>query len=369
MQEPLSNHVKSSLSRSIRERVVASGISQDNPLADTSRIALPKAPDVGASKDVARTTEVASSEGSTAQFKSTLAALNAKITCGKVATLATLGAILYAGVPPLLEHVPVGLLKFLVGFKATEIVSSLWGQRRFLDDLINGQVAPDLKEKVERVRSILQPLCTAHAIREPHIHIDSVDQKPACLLQSLWGHQILALSPQTLEKLNDEELKALVAHEITHIGPKYFWFQTVTSSISSIAKSTLFFGATGLAFDALSPQFGTLAAFPLACGIAAAKLGIADMSLALAYSFANRHNELKSDLEAVQSTGDPEALISAIDKLQGNLEQTEQYRNLARLHLLSHPTLEDRAKSVRSVFGSSDPKELGNVCSANQAAE
>ena len=102
-------------------------------------------------------------------------------------------------------------------------------------------------------------------------------------------------------------------------------------------------------------------AAPLAFGIGAVKLGIADVAVAIAYLYANRHNELKSDLNAVQATGDPEALISAIEKLQGPVEETEQYRNLESLGLLSHPKLESRAKSIRSVFGSPEAANQDQV--------
>jgi heat shock protein HtpX len=260
----------------------------------------------------------------------------------------------------LLEHAPLTAFQVIAGFKAMDLISFVLKDRNRIHTMIKEPIPPVSLEKVERVRSILTPLCNAQKIREPHIYIDTSEEITAALLHSL-GVTIVILSPQTVEKLNHAELKAVLAHEIQHVKPWFSCFEMLRSSLLSVAKPCVFVVAACLAFDLLSPQFGKLLAAPLAFGIGAVNRQIASVAVEIAYLYANRHKELKSDLNAVQATGDPEALISALEKLEGTDPQTEQYRILDRLGLLSHPNPKSRAKSIRSVFGSPEAANQDQV--------
>lgn len=162
----------------------------------------------------------------------------------------------------------------------------------------------------------------------------------------------IAISDGMLRTLNSREMVGVLAHEIRHIKNKDLWVMIVADVISRI---------TGIM--ALSGYLIVLVYLPLTFlqdqqvpWLLLALLILAPNLSALMQLALSRTREFNADLQATKLTGDPQGLMSALNKIEH--QQTHGFKQLLfptqRLPhpslLRTHPLTEERIERLQSLL-------------------
>lgn len=167
---------------------------------------------------------------------------------------------------------------------------------------------------------------------------------------------MIAVTDGLLRRLAQRELTGVLAHEISHIRNNDMWVMTLADTVSRVTRAFSLFG-----------QFLLLLNLPLillgGSGIswlAILLLIFAPMLSVLLQLALSRTREFDADLDAVEITGDPVGLASALQKLdryQGNLLKRILMpgRRAPDSWILStHPRSEERIRRLLSLAETQD---------------
>jgi len=162
---------------------------------------------------------------------------------------------------------------------------------------------------------------------------------------------VITVTDALLRTMNRRELIAILAHEVSHIRHNDMWIMGLADTVSRLTRLLAGFGwlLLILSLPAAAVGYGRipwLAVLALVVSPTASAL----LQLALA-----RTREFDADLGAVELIGDPEALISALAKLeshQGGLWERMLMpgrRNPEPSVLRTHPPTEQRIARLRAL--------------------
>ena len=186
-------------------------------------------------------------------------------------------------------------------------------------------------KKVERreepkLYNLLENLCISRGITMPALRIMETDALNAFATGLHKGQYSITVTRGLMNTLNDEELEAVLAHELTHIRNAdvrllviAVIFVGIFSFVGEIAFRGLRFGGAGGGGSQRSgggrnSGGGAIIAILVALVIIAIAYG-----LAIVIRFAmSRKREYLADAGAVELTKNPDAMISALQKISGN---------------------------------------------------
>lgn len=286
-------------------------------------------------------------------LRNSIAALNRKIVVGHIGVLSTIGAVTYAGGAGLLHSHSMITTAAVALLGTASVVIRYIGSKNEIDKLSSTPPSHH-HEHIHRVREILRPLCERYNIPEPHIVIAPDQDANASMLDRPRGKDILTLTDTLLQTLNDRELRGVIAHELAHQNRWHSRVRELTSLVSTLTQPIATSGITILAVSALAPTTGGIIASTLGFAMSVVATTAAAVVTFLWCNYVTRHNEIKTDLRACAMTGDPEALITVLSKIESSSPDFQKIRGiLARLGVLSHPLWEERAKHIRRAFGTS----------------
>jgi heat shock protein HtpX len=182
--------------------------------------------------------------------------------------------------------------------------------------------------KVERIAepklyNLLENLCISRGITMPALRIMETDALNAFATGLHKGQYSITVTRGLMNTLNDEELEAVLAHELTHIRNAdvrlliiAVIFVGIFSFVGEIAFRSLRFGGAGSSRRSSSRDSGGGAV--IAIIVALVIIGIA-YALAIVIRFAlSRKREYLADAGAVELTKNPDAMITALQKISGN---------------------------------------------------
>ncbi|MFC4350447.1 zinc metalloprotease HtpX [Fodinicurvata halophila] len=162
------------------------------------------------------------------------------------------------------------------------------------------------------------------------------------------GDSALALTDGMLRSLTPREILAVLAHEISHIANNDLWIMNLADSISRLTALLSYLGLFLLALN-LPLALSEAATVPwLLIGL----LVLAPTLLTLMQLALSRTREYDADLDAAWLTGDPDAMASALVKLersQGSLWSSflQPGRGIPVPSLLrSHPPTQERIRRL-----------------------
>lgn len=170
----------------------------------------------------------------------------------------------------------------------------------------------------------------------------------------------VAVTTGLLQLMNQRELAGVIAHELSHVKHRDTLIMTVAATlagvISHVAQMAFWFGGAFLRHDDDDRGTNPLAALGL--------LIVAPITATLIQLAISRSREFDADAGAVELTGDPEGLASALSRLeQGNrmlpLEHSPATAHLFIVNPLSgrgvmglfatHPPVAERVRRLRSM--------------------
>ena len=176
-----------------------------------------------------------------------------------------------------------------------------------------------------KLYNLLENLCISRGVTMPALRIMETDALNAFATGLHKGQYSITVTRGLMNTLNDEELEAVLAHELTHIRNAdvrlliiAVIFVGIFSFIGEIAFRGLRFGSLGggsrRSGGGRDSGGGAIIAIIVALVIVAIAYG-----LAIVIRFAlSRKREYLADAGAVELTKNPDAMISALQKISGN---------------------------------------------------
>jgi len=261
-----------------------------------------------------------------------------------------------------MTHWPVVWFCFLKALPAVVVVVAVWISLAYYSNVsiirrITHARPLERKENL-RVYNIVENLCIAGGIEMPQINIVDDPGMNAFASGIDVKSYTVTLTTGIIEKLNDEELSAVVAHELTHIRNRdtrlmvvCIVFVGLISIIQGIFIEILKGMLRGSGRSRRNSK-GSGGAVLLIVMLAA--VGVVISSIAYFFSFINRlaisrKREYVADAGAAELCGDPLALASALRKISDAPGLVNVQRNdVAQLYII-HPDEEEDNGMVKGL--------------------
>jgi heat shock protein HtpX len=195
----------------------------------------------------------------------------------------------------------------------------------------------------KRVYNLVENLCISTGMKTPKINLIEDDSLNAFASGVDESSYTISLSRGIIDKLNDEELEAVIAHELTHIRNK-----DVRLLIISIIFVGIFAFLTEMFFRSLRVGGRKKDGRVVLIGLTLAAIGYLISTL---FRFAiSRKREYMADAGAAQLTKRPLALASALQKISqdARIESVTRY-DVAQL-FIENPREKKKALSIAGIF-------------------
>lgn len=202
---------------------------------------------------------------------------------------------------------------------------------------------PMTEEQAPELYAIVRELAAEARAPMPRIYVSEMAQPNAFATGRSPEHAVVAVTRGILQILDRRELRAVLAHELSHVMNRDILVNTIASAIGSaftyLAYMVLFFGG-----DEDSPLGGV--AFLLLWLVAPLAAGLIQMAV-------SRSREYQADESGAVISRDPEGLASALLKLEDAARVVPARLNPAQAHLFIVNPL--RGGGVSSLFSTHPP--------------
>jgi heat shock protein HtpX len=214
------------------------------------------------------------------------------------------------------------------------------------------EVGPGDSPQAQRLHAIIDRLCVQANLPKPRVAIAQTPMPNAFAIGRSPKSATVCATTGILELLNDGELEAVLAHELTHVQNRDVMVMTIASFFASIAAFITQFGFFfGGGFDDRDNNGG----FIVVLLVSAAVYIVSWLLLQML----SRYREFAADRGSAIITGRPSALISALMKISGTMGRIPQ-RDLraASGELAAFYIFPPKAKqSISTLFSTHPPLE------------
>lgn len=240
---------------------------------------------------------------------------------------------------------------------------------------LTGARTVDRREE-PRLYNLLENLCISRGLPMPKLGIIETDALNAFAAGVTERQRVIVVTRGLAAALDDAEMEAVLAHELTHVrngDVRLLVVATIFVGIISIAADLLGRGGRHVRLGASSRSSGSgrkgnAGAAIVLILVAVACIFVARL-LAVAIRFAlSRRREFLADAGAVELTRNPDAMISALRKIEGRsaiagvpqdlramfIDDAPEPGFLSRLHA-THPTIGERVRALVAFAGGHDP--------------
>lgn len=213
---------------------------------------------------------------------------------------------------------------------------------------------PLSRQDNKRVYNLVENLCIAHGMSMPKINIIEDDSLNAFASGINASSFTVSLSRGIIDKLNDEELEAVIAHELTHIRNR---------DVRLLIVSIVFVGIFAFLTEALfrSMRFSGGGRSKGSGGYAiiiALLLAAVGYLLSSIFRFAlSKKREYMADAGSAMMTHRPMALASALEKISYDSRIEAVTRQDVAQMFIDNPGDKKKSISVSSIFATHPPIE------------
>ncbi|MGV8128054.1 MAG: zinc metalloprotease HtpX [Methanothrix sp.] len=261
--------------------------------------------------------------------------------------LAFLAVLLSMDVSRIIVVLFMGGFMFLQYFFSDKMILSSMGAK------------PVSESEEPRIHDMVRRLCQNANLPMPKIAVVKTAMPNAFATGRNQKHAVVAVTTGLLSRLNDSEVEAVLAHELTHIKNRDMMVMTIATFLSSLAQMLVqwlpFMGGGNRDRDS-----GSNVALLLVVSLV---VWIVSFILIRTLS---RYREFAADRGAAIITGQPSHLISALTKISGSRVPTKDLRrvegpvsalfitpalsgsSLSKL-FSTHPTLEARIDALQRI--------------------
>jgi len=209
-------------------------------------------------------------------------------------------------------------------------------------------------QEAPRLHALIERLCIQADLPKPRVAVAETPMPNAFAIGRSPKTATVCATTGILDLLNDAELEAVLGHELTHVQNRDVLVMTIASFFASIAAFIVQMGFWfGGAFDNRDNNNGP--AFIVVILVSAAVYVVSWLLL----QALSRYREFSADRGSAIITGRPSALISALLKIDGGMNQIPQ-RDLraANSELAAFYIFPPKAKqTVASLFSTHPPLE------------
>ena len=261
--------------------------------------------------------------------------------------LAFLAVLLSMGVSQMAIILFMGAFMFLQYFYSDKMILGSMGAR-----IVTESEEPELYQIVSR-------LCANADLPMPKIAVVKTSMPNAFATGRNQSHAVVAVTTGIMERLNNSELEAVLAHELTHVKNRDMMVMTIATFLSSIAQIIVQW-APFLGGGSRDRDSGSNAAL-----LFLVSLVVWVVSFILIRTL-SRYREFAADRGSAIITGQPSNLISALKKISGFRVPTEDLRKVdgpvsalfitpaisgsSIMRLFStHPSLEARVEALQKI--------------------
>jgi heat shock protein HtpX len=213
---------------------------------------------------------------------------------------------------------------------------------------------PIEEAEAPRLYEIMRELTTRAGLPMPRLYMIPQDQPNAFATGRNPKHSAVAVTRGITKLLSEDELRGVLAHELTHVRNRDILIQSVASAIGA--------AITYLAYMLL--WFGSDDESPLSLVASLAMVLLAPLAATIIQLAISRQREYAADAGGAEICGNPESLASALLRLeQGATDMPMQVNQAAEpLYIVkpfaskgiaslfsTHPPIEERVKRLRQM--------------------
>ncbi len=278
---------------------------------------------------------------------------------------------LWFGAAALYVALGIALVMVVINlFMGDDLVAAVTGARR----IESKEDAPELWRKVEN-------LAITAGLPMPRVYVVP-DESPNAFAAGRRPKQaIVAVTSGLLERLDEEELEGVLAHEVSHIRNYDVRLMTYAAVLAgSIAMLSQIF-LRGLFFGGGGDRRGGSNPFVLVAVVVS--LVLAPIAAIVVQTAISRRREYVADASAVELTRYPQGLASALRAISSDAKPSARLANDAVAHLMivaplgargkvsrlfaTHPPIEDRVARLEAM-AAGQRHEHGQPTAARRAA-
>jgi heat shock protein HtpX len=221
--------------------------------------------------------------------------------------------------------------------------------------LAMSRAKPIDESEAPRLYQIVRELTTRADLPMPRLYMIPQDQPNAFATGRNPKHSAVAVTRGITKLLSEDELRGVLAHELTHIRNRDILIQSVASAIGAaityVAYMLMWFGG-----DEDSGPLGLVASLALVI--------LAPISASIIQLAISRQREYAADAGGAEICGNPESLASALLRLESGAEAIPMQVNQAAepLYIVrpfkgggiaglfsTHPPIEERVRRLRQM--------------------
>lgn len=241
-------------------------------------------------------------------------------------TMLMLGLV-YLGFALVLGLLGVGLLQLLILLAAMLAVQYYYSDTLVLRAM-RARRAASFEEP--SLQLVLQDLATAAGLPTPQLALVNSDSPNAFTTGRNTKNAVVALTTGLVERLSTAEIRAVLAHEISHIKNKDMMVITLASFFSAVGtlvmQQSIFWGFPIVREGNHRGNLAVLVDF--AAGLAGGLSYLLIRAL-------SRYREMAADRGAIELTGEPYSLASALVRISAEPGESAHLENLRNSWTLS----------------------------------
>lgn len=194
------------------------------------------------------------------------------------------------------------------------------------------------REEAEYIYRRIENLCITAGLPMPRVYTIDSSQINAFATGRNPEHSAIAISTGAIQKLENEELEGVLAHELSHIGNRDILVSTVAVVLAGVIAivSDIFFRMTFWG----GRDNDKAGAIKLVVVIVAAIL--APIAATLIRLSVSRQREYLADASGALLTRYPDGLASALEKIEQDSQPMKQAKNATAHLFLANPFGEDQ---------------------------
>jgi heat shock protein HtpX len=208
-----------------------------------------------------------------------------------------------------------------------------------------------------RLHMIVENLALKMGLPKPKIAIVQNDMPNAFATGRNYRNSVVAVTTGLLNRLNEQELQAVLAHEMTHVKNRDIFVITFASFVVSMLSYAIYFLLTMVMRGNDRDNFGASMGAWFISMILSNTIGL------ILINTVSRYREYGADRGSAYATGNPDWLISALKKISRMPVSGDSARNLESAKALcisptsagllelfsTHPRIEKRIERLEKI--------------------
>lgn len=244
-----------------------------------------------------------------------------------------------------------GLIVAFILVCGMNLVSYFWSDKIVLAMY---RAKPASKKEYPRLHSMVEELAKEAKIPKPSVYVISTRLQNAFATGRNPKHAAIAVTTGLMENLNSEELKGVLAHEISHVKNRDILISTIAATLAGVimfvANMARFAAIAGTSED----RRGTIGLILFSI--------LAPLAALLIQMAISRSREFIADESGARLMGNGEPLASALLKLEKGPKVTAGLESTAHLFIVNplsargitnlfstHPPIAERVKRLRAL--------------------